>query len=85
MKLLPKDTRVRNDDSLGLGIEVAVVLVLFFLAGWGLDRLLGTAPWLMIAGTLLGAVGLFVTFRYRYEARMAAHERDRAARRGPTR
>lgn len=76
--LLPKK-HVRNDDSLGLGIEVAFVVGLFFAIGFVLDRWLGTTPWLMVTMSCLGAVGLFVTYRYRYEARMAAHEADLAA------
>lgn len=80
MKLLPKQTRVNTEDSLGLGIEVAVILALFFAAGFGLDRLFGTTPILMIVCTILGAVGLFAKFKYRYEERMDELEAQRANR-----
>jgi hypothetical protein len=73
----PKQSRVNTEDSLGLGIEAAVIIALFFGAGFGLDRLFGTTPVLMIVFTILGAVGLFAKFKYRYDDRMAEHEAER--------
>ena len=82
-----KETRVNTEDSLGLGIEAAIVIALFFGAGFGLDRLFGTTPIFMIVFTILGAVGLFAKFKYRYEDRMAEHEAERSmaarSKRGP--
>lgn len=72
-----KQTRVNTEDSLGLGIEAAVIIALFFGAGFGLDRLFGTTPVFMIVFTILGAIGLFAKFKYRYDDRMAEHEADR--------
>lgn len=84
MKLLPTQQRVgardQRGDSLGLGIEAAVILALFFFAGFGLDRLLSTTPVFMIVLTLLGAVGLFARFKYQYDERMAELEAQRTAR-----
>jgi F0F1-type ATP synthase assembly protein I len=77
MKLLPKQTRVNNDDALGIAIEFAVIMVLFFGAGWLLDNWLGTLPLFMIVFTLLGAVGLFTKHKYRYDAKMEALEAER--------
>jgi ATP synthase protein I len=79
MKLLPKQTRVNTEDSLGLGIEAALIVAIFFGAGFGLDRLFGTTPILMIVFTVLGAVGLFAKFKYRYDDRMAEHDAKRIA------
>jgi len=79
MKLLPKQPRVNTEDSLGLGIEVAVIIALFFGLGFVLDRVLGTTPLFMIAMTLVGSVGLFAKFKYRYDDRMAELEAQRAA------
>ena len=79
MKLLPTQPRVNTEDSLGLGIEVAVIIALFFGLGFVLDRLLGTTPLFMIAMTLVGAVGLFAKFKYRYDDRMNELEAQRAA------
>ena len=77
MKLLRKDVRVSTTDSLGHGMDAVIMLIIFFGAGFGLDRLFGTAPVFMIVMTLLGAIGLFATFKYRYEARMQEHEQRR--------
>lgn len=82
MKLLPINTqkRVNTEDSLGHGMDAVIMLALFLLAGFGLDRLFGTMPVFMIAMTVLGSVGLFLKFKYRYSARMDELE---AQRRGP--
>jgi hypothetical protein len=79
MKLLPKQTRVDTQDSLGLGIEAAVIVVLFFGVGAGLDWLFGTTPIFMIVFTVLGAIGLFAKWKYRYDDRMNEHEAARVA------
>lgn len=79
MKLLPTQQRVNTEDNLGLGIEVAVILALFFGIGYGLDRLFDTTPVFMIIMTVLGAVGLFTKFKYRYDERMDEHEAKRTS------
>jgi len=83
MKLLRTNTRVNTTDSLGHGMDATFMVVLFFGAGFGLDRLFGTTPIFMIVLTLLGAVGVFATFWYRYEARMQELEARRAGAAGP--
>jgi len=82
MKLLPINTqkRVNTEDSLGHGMDAVIMLVLFLLAGFGLDRLFGTTPLFMIVMTVIGSVGLFLKFKYRYEARMDELDEQR---RGP--
>ena len=80
MKLLPKHHRAKREDSLGHGMDAVVMLMLFFGAGFGLDRLFGTTPLFMIGLTVLGAVGLFAKFWYRYEAKMKDHEDARRRR-----
>ena len=48
----------------GLGMELALPLVLFLFGGRWLDRRLDTEPWLMLVGALLGiAVGFWSLFR----------------------
>jgi F0F1-type ATP synthase assembly protein I len=79
MKLLPKQTRVDTQDSLGLGIEAAIIAVLFLGVGYGLDRLFGTTPIFMIVLTVVGAVGLFAKWKYRYDDRMNELEAQRTA------
>jgi F0F1-type ATP synthase assembly protein I len=79
MKLLPKKTRVNNEDALGVAIEFAMIMAVFFGAGWLLDNWLGTVPVFMIVFTVLAAVGLFTKSKYRYDEKM---ERLDAERRG---
>ncbi len=82
MKLLPinPQKRVNTEDSLGHGMDAVIMLALFLLGGYGLDRLFGTIPIFMIAMTLLGSVGLFYKFKAQYSARMDELEEQR---RGP--
>ena len=40
----------------GLGFELVVPLLLGLFGGQWLDRRYGTAPWLLLAGVILGAV-----------------------------
>lgn len=56
--------RISRDAGpfLTLGIQLALSVVAFFFLGRWLDGLWGTAPWLMLAGLLLGAAGGFVQF-----------------------
>lgn len=80
MKLLNRQTRVNTEDPLGRGLDAVIVIALFLAAGFGLDRLFGTMPVFMIVLTLVGAVGLFIKFKYAYEARMLELEAEREAR-----
>jgi F0F1-type ATP synthase assembly protein I len=72
--------RVTPNDSLGQGIDNALAVALLFGIGFGLDRWLGTTPWLMIVFSLLGAIGVFAKMKYRYDAEMAEHEAARLQR-----
>jgi ATP synthase protein I len=48
----------------GVGVEFIVAVLMLGGAGWLLDRLLGTMPWLMIVGGLVGfGVGLWLMLR----------------------
>ncbi|MEK7264151.1 MAG: AtpZ/AtpI family protein [Bacteroidota bacterium] len=49
-------------NYLGLGLQLAGAVVLFFFIGKWCDEQFGTAPWLMIIGLLLGSVGGFISF-----------------------
>lgn len=61
----------------GLGIQFAASIVVFLYLGQWLDRKLGTAPWLLLAGVFLGAGGSFYSM---YRRLMAAQAREDAAR-----
>jgi ATP synthase protein I len=50
--------------AMRLGVEMVAALVIAVVIGWGLDRLLHTRPWLMIAFVPIGAAaGLRNVFR----------------------
>lgn len=79
MKLPTTRTRAA-DDTFVQGMDATLTIALFLAIGFGLDRWLGTTPWLMVVMVVLGAIGLFARFKYRYDERMDAHEADRLAR-----
>ena len=47
---------------MGLGFEIAAPLVVGIYAGYRLDLWLGTEPWLMLVGALLGMTAGFYSF-----------------------
>lgn len=48
----------------GVGLQFAASIVLFLLAGQWLDARLGTEPWLLITGVMVGAAaGFFSLYR----------------------
>ena len=64
MALRPDDQEVNRKS----GVAYAAALTLFFSVaaltgvGWLLDRWMGTKPWLMATGLVLGAVAGFYEF-----------------------
>ena len=46
---------------LGLGIELMISMVFFVILGYFADGWLGTTPWLLIVGAVLGMVATGVT------------------------
>lgn len=79
MKLL-RTKRISTDDNVGKGMDLALSLLIFLGIGYGLDRWLGTKPWMMVAMVLLAAVGQFVKIKYDYESTMQHLEAERAGR-----
>jgi ATP synthase protein I len=63
---MPKqdDQNVNSKSSVVYGavISLAFSIVSCLLAGWALDRWLGTSPWLIVAGILVGSVAGFMQF-----------------------
>lgn len=55
----------------GVGIQFAIALVLFALAGNWLDQRLGSSPIFLILGVFLGAAAAFYSM---YRKLMAAHK-----------
>ena len=46
----------------GAVLSLAMSIVSCLLVGWALDRWLGTSPWLIVAGIVLGSVAGFMQF-----------------------
>lgn len=44
----------------GLGTQIVLTMLIFVGAGYFLDQRLGTTPWLLLAGTLMGMVVVFI-------------------------
>jgi F0F1-type ATP synthase assembly protein I len=76
VKLLPTK-RISADDNVGKGMDLALSLLVFLGIGYGLDRWLGTKPWMMVSMVLLVAVGQFVKLKYDYEGTMQRLEAER--------
>ena len=51
----------RGNGAAALGMSYGATILLFVGAGWWLDDRFGTTPWLLIAGSLLGATGGFIS------------------------
>jgi F0F1-type ATP synthase assembly protein I len=75
-----------SNHGIGRGMEFAVMVLLFFGVGYGLDRWFDTKPVFMIIFVVLAIVGQFASLYYGYDERMKAHEQRRAeaAQRGRT-
>jgi ATP synthase protein I len=64
----PRDGRPSGGSSgaefAGVGIQLGMTFALFALAGWWLDRKLGTSPWLLIVLVFVGAAaGFYSVYR----------------------
>jgi len=42
---------------MGMGLQLAAAMTAFGALGWWLDSRLGTEPWLLLVGVVLGATG----------------------------
>ena len=82
VKLLPSQEKIaeaqRSGQTLGKGMDFALVVLVFLGIGWVLDRWLGTRPGFMIGLVLFAMVGQFIKLYYDYKASMEAHEAQRA-------
>jgi F0F1-type ATP synthase assembly protein I len=62
-----------GSEFAGVGLQFALVLLVFTFGGIWLDRRLGTSPWLLMICVLLGAAGGFFSI---YRKATAAQKRD---------
>lgn len=65
-------------EMAGVGLQFAGAILLFLFAGRWLDERLGTAPWLLLLGVLVGAVAGFYSL-YR-QLVIVPRERERRRR-----
>jgi ATP synthase protein I len=67
-------------EVLGVGLQFAAAILLFLFAGRWLDERLGTEPWLLLMGVLVGAgAGFFSLYR---QLVIVPRERERRRREG---
>ena len=71
----PTDT----DSNLARGMDIALTLLVFLVAGYLLDRWLGTTPWFTIGLVLFASIGTFVRLKYTYDVAMDRLEAERRA------
>lgn len=83
MKLLPDRRTIlkaqESGQTLGRGMDFALVVLVFLGIGWALDSWLDTRPGFMIGLVVFSVVGQFVKMYYEYTATMQALESQRAA------
>ena len=67
------------NSMVGLGVQFVVTILVCLFAGQWLDRKLGTTPWLVLAGVLLGAaLGMWMMVRAAREQDLLATKARRA-------
>ncbi|MFM8687473.1 MAG: AtpZ/AtpI family protein [Acidimicrobiaceae bacterium] len=70
-------TGASSSDSLGLGVEIAVSVGVFFAIGLMLDNLFGTKPVFIMACTLFSMLGSFTRLWFVYDTDMQSQETKR--------
>ncbi|MQA89922.1 MAG: hypothetical protein GEU90_06780 [Gemmatimonas sp.] len=76
-----RSTTTQVAEVAGVGLQFAAAIVLFLFVGRWLDSRLGTEPWLLLIGVLLGAVGGFYSmYRQLVIAPRERQERERRER-----
>lgn len=69
----PRGGGISGSEFAGIGIQFALVILIFTAGGIWLDRRLGTSPWLLLVCVFLGAAGGFYSI---YQKAMASQRRD---------
>jgi ATP synthase protein I len=69
---------MRDLSTVGsVGFTLVAFVLVFTLIGYGLDRLVGTSPWLMVVGVFVGAaLGFISMVRTLIEADRRDKERE---------
>lgn len=83
MKVLPDQRKIaehqQSGQTLGRGMDFALVVLVFLGIGYGLDRWLDTRPTFMIGLVIFSVVGQFIKMYLEYTATMKVHEAERLA------
>lgn len=66
---------------LGLGLQIALSMAFFVGVGYAVDRWLGSSPWGLLIGAVLGMVGVFALI-IRLSNQASAQQRERRRERG---
>ncbi|MGB8857971.1 MAG: AtpZ/AtpI family protein [Ilumatobacteraceae bacterium] len=66
----------QSGQTLGRGMDFALVVLVFLGLGYGLDRWLGTRPAFMIGLVVFSVVGQFIKMYFEYTAAMRGHEAE---------
>jgi ATP synthase protein I len=74
----PSSAEQQGGQTLGRGMDFALVVLVFLGIGYGLDRWLDTRPLFMIGLTVFSVVGQFVKMYYDYTATMEQLESERS-------
>lgn len=69
-----RDTGAGYGNAMGRGLELALTVLVMTGFGWGIDRVAGTAPFFVIALSLLGFAGIGVKLKLGYDLEMTQHE-----------
>ncbi len=85
MNILPTrrstEASQQSGQTLGRGMDFALVVLVFLGIGYAIDRWLDTKPAFMIGLVLFSVIGQFVKMYYDYSATMADLEAQRAEQR----
>lgn len=57
-----QETARKSGIAYGAAISLFAAVAAFLAVGWMLDRWLGTRPWLLVAGIVLGSAAGFYQF-----------------------
>lgn len=83
LKVVPDRQKIaeaqQSGQTLGRGMDFALVVLVFLGIGYVLDRVLDTRPAFMIGLVVFSVVGQFVKMYFEYTASMQAHEAERLA------
>jgi ATP synthase protein I len=77
----PRGGGISGAEFAGIGIQFALVILVFTAAGVWLDKRLGTSPWLVILCVFLGAGGGFYSIYTKAKAAQRRDDEQRARRR----